>query len=91
VARLYRNIRNLFNPRTTIRFDLARSGLVELAIFNVQGRLVRTLVHREYGVGEHQAIWDGTDSNGLPVASGIYHYRLRADGIIKTRSMALLQ
>ena len=69
---------NPFNPRTTIPFELAERGAIELKIFNAAGRLVRTLLDETYGKGPHTAVWDGLDNRGTAVASGIYFCRLEA-------------
>ncbi|MEZ4648905.1 MAG: hypothetical protein R3E97_09000 [Candidatus Eisenbacteria bacterium] len=60
-TRLFAGTPNPFNPRTTIRFNLAVTGPVELAIYDVAGRKVRTLVNTTLEAGPHDAIWDGTD------------------------------
>ncbi|MFQ5600044.1 MAG: FlgD immunoglobulin-like domain containing protein [Candidatus Krumholzibacteriia bacterium] len=88
---LHPNVPNPFNPATTLAFDLAHAGHVELAIFTIQGRRVRTLVSRVLETGNHRVVWDGTDAAGTPIASGVYLYRLRADGMQQTRRMTLLR
>ena len=70
-----------FNPRTEVRFDLARAGTVTLEILDVRGRRVRTLVEGHLDAGRHAPVWDGTDDAGRSAASGVYLFRLRtADG-----------
>jgi hypothetical protein len=88
---LYQNRPNPFNPATTIRFDLARDGHVELRIYNVSGRLVRTLVDRPMERKRHQVVWDGMDNTGVPVSSGIYFYRLETGDFRDTRKMVVLR
>jgi hypothetical protein len=89
--RLYQNVPNPFNPSTTIRFDAAEAaGHVTLQIFDVKGRLVRTLLDTRVAVGK-SVRWDGTDDEGDPVATGIYLYRLSAPGFVETRKMLLLK
>ncbi len=80
---LQQNYPNPFNPTTTIKYSINHSGAgkqsllhTTLNIYNIQGRLVRTLVDREQGAGEYAVDWDGTDAAGNRVASGIYLYRL---------------
>ncbi len=68
---------NPFNPSTKIEFNVPRKGKVELAIFNAQGRRVRTLVGGELDAGSHARVWDGTDDLGAGVGSGVYYARLR--------------
>ena len=85
------NFPNPFNPRTTIRFELPRAGSVQLAVFDVAGRLVRVLVETELDQGAHDTDWDGRDASGRKVGSGSYLARLRSGGKVETVRMALVQ
>ncbi len=71
---------NPFNPRTSLAFALADAGLVEVAIHDARGRLVRRLCQRELPAGDHALAWDGCDDHGQDVAAGIYLARLHVDG-----------
>ena len=82
---------NPFNPRTTVRFQLASNTRVRVEIHDVRGRLVRTLVDDQRSAGDHEVIWNGTDDRGQSVASGTYYLRLTADGQVRTQKMALLK
>ncbi len=86
---LEQNAPNPFNPTTTIRFHLPAAGPVELSIFTVQGRKIRSLIsgHRDAGPGS--VVWDGTGDSGVPVTSGIYFYRLSTPDRITTRKMVM--
>ncbi|MFO7652850.1 MAG: S8 family serine peptidase [Candidatus Krumholzibacteriia bacterium] len=75
--RLLGNAPNPFNPRTTLRFELARAGTVELAVFDARGRLVRQLLSGELPSGSHAVLWDGCDAAGRPAGSGTYLALLR--------------
>ncbi len=89
---LEQNYPNPFNPATTIRYTLEKDADVELAVYDVTGRLVRELVGRRMSSGAHQAVWDGRNNTGIPMSSGIYLYRLKAAGtVIATRRMVLLK
>ena len=88
---LAQNIPNPFNPRTTIRYTLARDSRVRLTVFNVAGRLVQTLVENHQLPGEYTVVWDGKDENGLEVASGIYLYRLATNDFADTKKFMLLR
>ena len=79
---------NPFNPATTIAFDLAKDSHVELAIFDVRGRLVAIVASGPMTAGRHQAIWYGTDRDGRGVSSGTYFCRHVAGG--ETQTMKLL-
>ncbi len=70
---------NPFNPQTTIVFDLAAPARCRLAVHDLQGRLVRSLVAADLPAGRHEARWDGRDRDGRPAASGVYVARLAAD------------
>jgi hypothetical protein len=88
---LMQNHPNPFNPTTTIRYDLAKKGHVSLVVYDVRGSVVRVLEDRSIPAGSHEATWNGRDEQGLPVASGIYFYRLVAPGFRDTRKMVLLK
>ncbi|HSG27180.1 MAG TPA: FlgD immunoglobulin-like domain containing protein, partial [Candidatus Krumholzibacterium sp.] len=91
VTRLYSCYPNPFNPCTRISFDLGAPCQVDLRIFDVAGRLVRTLVDEHRRGGRFEEIWDGRDDRGGKVASGVYFYRLRAAEFIESKKMVLLR
>ena len=91
ISNLYQNYPNPFNPSTTIYFGLKTLSNVDLRIFDVSGRLVRVLASGKFQAGEYRRIWDGKDSHGIPVASGVYFYRLVAGDFEQTRKMLLLR
>ena len=91
VTSLQGNYPNPFNPSTTIRFSLERASETKLKIFDVRGRDVRTLHAGRLGSGEHEMVWDGRNDDGRTVGSGIYFYRLVADGYRGTQRMVLLK
>ena len=89
---LHPNVPNPFKPFTTIRYDLpAGGGVIQLAIYDVEGHLVRTLVAGHQNAGEQSVQWRGRDEAGLPVSPGIYYYRLKAEGFEMSRKMILLK
>jgi len=86
------NYPNPFNPETSIDYELPTVSNVKLSIYNLQGQRVRTLVNRAQPAGRYQVTWDGTDDNGVQVASGVYFYRLTTgSGFVATRKMILLR
>lgn len=87
---LLQNYPNPFNPSTVIRFVLPQSGQARLAVYDILGRRIRTLVEGMRPAGEQQVMWDGRDDAGATVASGIYFYRLEANGLTQTRKLTLL-
>lgn len=88
---LAQNFPNPFNPTTTIRYGLAGRSRVRLQVFDVSGRLVRTLVDGDRGAGSHAETWNGEDGGGRQVSSGVYFYRLTAEDLVLTRKMVLLR
>ena len=88
---LYANFPNPFNPTTSINYDLSARGKVELTIYNLVGEKVAELVKGEQGPGTYVATWDGRNSQGQSVASGLYLYRLKAGSFLETRKMLLLK
>ena len=89
---LYQNYPNPFNPQTRItQVSGEHAGGVELAIYDVLGRRIRTLVVTEQGLGRHEAVWDDRDEGRMPVGSGVYVYRLRAGDFRVTRRMLLVR
>ncbi len=89
---LHANVPNPFNPFTSIAFDLAAAGEVILSVYDVRGRLVRTLVDGDrYESGRHRVTWDGRDEHAREVPSGIYFYRIRVDDFSATNRMVLMK
>ncbi len=88
---LQQNHPNPFNPVTVIEYDLPVDCRVRLEIYDVLGRRIATLVDARQTAGIKQARWDGTNREGIDVASGIYFYRLEAGSFIETRKMVLLR
>jgi hypothetical protein len=83
---------NPFNPRTTLHVELPHASPVELAIYDVNGRLVRRLIDGEtIGAGRHGVVWQGLDDAGSAVGSGVYFVRLRAGAFRATGRMTLLR
>jgi hypothetical protein len=85
------NYPNPFNPTTTISFTLNYISDVHMVVFNVTGQQVKTLVDGYLEAGQHSVVWDGRDEFGSDVASGIYFYRVEADGFTQTKKMVLLK
>ncbi len=88
---LKQNFPNPFNPGTSIEFSLPARSRVNVIIYDILGRNVKTLADRFYDAGVHTVSWDGTDHKRNPVASGIYFYRMKAGSSIQARKMILLK
>ena len=90
-SHLFQNQPNPFSPETQITFDLPLAGRAELKIFDVSGRLIRTLVDEKLPAGPHSVRWDGRDETGRAVTSGVYFYSLTASGVDESRRMILVK
>ena len=90
-VRVLGNRPNPFNPVTKIAFSVPAETEAELAVFDIAGRRVATLVDREVEAGRHEVVWDGTNDAGDPVASGVYFSRLTATGEEHSAKMVLLK
>ncbi|MEW5767420.1 MAG: FlgD immunoglobulin-like domain containing protein [bacterium] len=95
-TRLGQNYPNPLNPETWIPFELAQEAEVNIRIYNLSGELIRTLKLGKLGSGSYtskgvSAYWDGKDSDGSEVASGIYLYQLIAGSSVETRKMVVLK
>ncbi|MBL7032698.1 MAG: T9SS type A sorting domain-containing protein [Candidatus Delongbacteria bacterium] len=93
VTELIGNYPNPFNPSTTIAFALANPAAnSEIAIYNITGQKVTSLLNRALPAGYHQVVWPSTNSSNQPVASGIYFYQLKVDAeLIATHRMVLIR
>lgn len=88
---LGQNYPNPFNPTTSINFSLPRQSLVDLSVYNIEGKKVATLITGDYPAGEHSIEWDGTTSSGRPAATGVYFYRLTSESYSDTKKMVMLK
>ena len=91
VARLFQNYPNPFNPVTTITFELMVAQKVELNIYAVDGRIIKTLLAERLEPGRHAKTWHGLDEMGRPVSSGIYLLSLAAEDFVATKRMLLIR
>lgn len=88
---LGQNLPNPFRATTGIGFSLARAGRVDLRIYDVSGRVLRTLVNKELEAGKHDVQWRGENDRGTRVPPGVYFYRLETPGFMQTRKMLLVE
>jgi hypothetical protein len=89
---LSQNYPNPFNPTTTIDFSLPVDGQVKLAVYNLLGKEIHTLVADNLKAGTYKALWNSQDNMGRKVPSGIYFYRLVVNNsVIATHKMVLLK
>ncbi len=83
------NYPNPFNPETTISFNMPQAGKANVQIYNLRGQLVKTLLNDQVSVGIKNVVWNGTDAQNRPVASGLYFYRVKTDKNTIQRKMLL--
>ena len=88
---LHQNYPNPFNPVTTLRYDLPENSLVNITIYDMLGRQVKTLINQTQEAGYKSIIWDATNDYGNPVSAGIYLYQIQAGEYISTKKMVLLK
>jgi len=88
---LAQNYPNPFNPSTNISFSLKQASHVNLSVYNIMGQKISTILDNDMRAGVHIAEWRGTDSDGSPVTSGIYFYKLESDNFQATKKMVLLK
>jgi len=88
---LHRNVPNPFTSKTDISYSVKTGGKVRLAVYTLEGRLVRGLVDAYVEPGTYSVAWDGRDSFGNEVAGGVYYYRLATGGGFRAGKMILLR
>ncbi len=88
---LWQNYPNPFNPSTVIRYFLKSVSVIELSIYDIKGRRVKTLINQRQNAGVHQALWDGRNTAGEQAASGIYLYRLSVGRKTAMKKMLLIR
>ena len=91
VTELAGNYPNPFNPETRIDFSLAAASNVELSVYNIKGQKVKTLVNGHMNEGSHSLVWHGDSDAGKSMSSGVYLYKLQADGKPFVRKMIMMK
>ncbi len=88
---LDQNYPNPFNPTTTITFSLEKNEMVQLKVYDLAGREIKTIVNEARTAGQNTAFWNGTDNTGQIVPTGVYFYQLQAGAFSETRKMMFLK
>ena len=88
---IHQNYPNPFNPITTLRYELPENGHVNIMIYDMLGKQVKTLINQTQDAGYRSIIWDATNDYGKPVSAGIYLYQIQAGEYISTKKMVLLK
>ena len=87
----HQNYPNPFNPVTTLRYDIPENSHVNITIYDMLGRQVKTLINQTQDTGYRSVIWDATNDYGKPVSAGIYLYQIQAGEYMQTKKMVLLK
>ena len=88
---LHQNYPNPFNPITTLRYDLPENSYVNVTVYDMLGREIRTLVNTTQDAGFKSVRWDATNNQGNPVSAGVYLYKIQAGEFVQTKKMVLLK
>ena len=89
--KLYNAYPNPFNPVTTLRYDLPEDALVNITIYDMMGRVVKTLINDQQTTGYRSLQWNATNDAGQPVSAGVYLYQIQAGEYLQTKKMVLLK
>ncbi|MDP6169042.1 MAG: FlgD immunoglobulin-like domain containing protein, partial [Candidatus Marinimicrobia bacterium] len=82
---------NPFNPVTNLSYDLPEDAMVTIAIYDMMGKVVRTLVNGQQSAGYKTLQWNATNNGGRPISAGLYIYTIQAGTFNQTRKMILLK
>jgi hypothetical protein len=88
---LKQNYPNPFNPITTLRYNLPEDALVNITIYDMMGRQVKTLVNGSQRAGYKSIQWNAKNNQGQPVSAGLYLYTIQAGEFVQTKKMVLLK
>jgi len=88
---LHQNYPNPFNPITTLRYDLPENSLVNIIIYDLLGRQVKSLINQTQEAGYKSVLWNATNNYGKPVSAGVYLYQIQAGEFVQTKKMVLLK
>jgi len=91
VFALHQNYPNPFNPTTTLRYDLPEDANVNITIYDMMGRVVKTMVNSQQNAGFKSVRWNATNDAGSPVSAGLYLYTIQAGEFRQTKKMVLLK
>ena len=89
--KLHQNYPNPFNPITSLRYDLQNDGLVNITIYDMMGRVVKTLANGSQTAGFKSFQWNATNDRNEPVSAGLYLYTIQAGKFRQTRKMVLMK
>jgi len=88
---LHQGYPNPFNPETTISYDISNVGNVEIVVYDMMGREIKTLVSGYHTPSTYQVVWNGTDNRGKIVPSGVYLYRMSSSEFTQVNKVMFLK
>ena len=88
---LHQSYPNPFNPETTISYDISNVGNVEIVVYDMMGREIKTLVSGYHSPSTYQVIWNGTDNRGKIVPSGVYFYQMNSSEFSQVNKVMFLK
>ena len=88
---LYNAYPNPFNPVTSLRYDLPEDGIVNIAVYDMMGRIVKTIVNSSQTAGYKSIRWNATNNRNEPVSAGLYLYTIQTEKFRQTKKMVLLK
>ena len=88
---IHQNYPNPFNPVTTLRYDLPEQTFVNIQIYDMLGRQIRTIVNEQQDPGYKSVLWNAKDDYGRAASAGLYIYQVQAGGFIQTKKMVLVK
>jgi hypothetical protein len=88
---IHQNHPNPFNPKTTLHYDLPEDAMVNITIYDMMGRVIKTMVNSQQNAGFKSIQWDATNNQGQPVSAGVYLYSIEAGEFRQTKKMVLLK
>jgi hypothetical protein len=88
---LYNNYPNPFNPTTVLDYDIPENSFVNITIYDMTGRMVKTLVNSNQSAGFRSVVWDATNFVGQPVATGVYFYKIVAGDFVQMKKMVFVK
>ena len=89
--KLLQNYPNPFNPSTTIEYEIPKSGNVEISVYDLSGRVIKTLLNENQQKGNFKIVWDGTNQSDQKVSSGFYVYSIKFDNAVFSKKMILIK
>ena len=88
---IYQNYPNPFNPNTTLSYILSEASFVNITVYNLEGKTIKTIVNSSQNAGLKKVQWNATNDKNEPVSAGLYIYTIQAKEFMKTMKMMLLK